>query len=314
MGLALARLLANNGRAVTVACREEDGPAHLRDTRESPYYLPGMKLPESVQVTKTPEPEYEGVLYAVPSHVMRQACETVHAKATVAAVTVAKGIERKSLKCMSDIVAEFQSCPVVALSGPSHAEELARDLPASVVAACADETAAVAVQQAFTSASFRVYTSTDVIGVELGGALKNVIAIAAGVSDGLGLGDNAKAALITRGLAEISRLGHAMGADPLTFAGLSGMGDLIVTCASGHSRNRRVGMAIAKGMSAEEAMGGSHMIAEGVRNAEAAHALAQKYQVDMPICRKVYAVLFQGEDPTRAIQDLMQRDPKPERA
>jgi len=201
----------------------------------------------------------------------------------------------------------------VALSGPSHAEEVAQDLPATVAAASADPSACQAVQEAFMGDTFRVYTTPDVVGVELGGSVKNIIAIAAGVCDGFALGDNAKAALITRGLAEISRLGVAMGADPLTFAGLSGMGDLIVTCASRHSRNRAVGERIAQGMTPEQAVAASPMIAEGVRTTKAARVLAERHGVEMPITQQVHAILFENADPRQAVADLMQRQAKPER-
>ena len=247
-GLALARLLALNGHTVRLWCREEDGPDQLRETRQSPFYLPGVRLPEPVEVTRDVDPETELAVLAVPSHAMRAVCGQYPLSPATLRVSVAKGIENDTLLRMNEVIREVAgACPVVALSGPSHAEEVARDMPASVVAAGTDQDVCAAVQKVFMAQMFRVYTSPDIIGVEMGGALKNVIAIAAGVSDGLGLGDNTKAALITRGLAEITRLGVAMGADPLTFAGLSGMGDLIVTCASRHSRNRAVGERIAKG-------------------------------------------------------------------
>jgi glycerol-3-phosphate dehydrogenase (NAD(P)+) len=230
-------------------------------------------------------------------------------------VNVAKGIENDSLLRMSEVILEACGpCTVLTLSGPSHAEEVANDLPASVVVAGRDHAACEEVQEVFMSRTFRVYTSPDIVGVEVGGSLKNVIAIAAGVSDGFGLGDSAKAALITRGLAEMSRLGVAMGADPLTFAGLSGMGDLIVTCMSRHSRNRAVGERIAKGMSMEQAVAASPMVAEGVRTTASAKALANLYEVELPIAEQVHAVLFQGADPLAAVDELMLRDAKPERA
>jgi len=229
-------------------------------------------------------------------------------------VSVAKGIENNTLYRMSQVIEDVTGgVPIVALSGPSHAEEVARDLPASVVVAGTDAAAAT-VQHAFTCETFRVYTSADIVGVELGGALKNVIAIAAGASDGLGLGDSAKAALITRGLAEISRLGVALGAEPLTFAGLSGMGDLIVTCTSRHSRNRALGEGVASGQSAEEILKASHMVAEGVRTTVSALALAARCSVEMPIAEQVHRVLFEGVAPRDAVPALMQRELKPEQA
>jgi len=228
-------------------------------------------------------------------------------------VSVAKGIEDDTLLRMSEVIEEeADDHPIVSLSGPSHAEEVSRDLPASLVAAGDDSEAVRTVQQVFMADSFRVYTSDDIIGVELGGALKNVIAIAAGVCDGLGLGDNAKAALMTRGLAEMARLGEVMGANPMTFAGLSGMGDLIVTCTSQHSRNRAVGERLAKGMSTDQAVAASPMVAEGVVTARSAHGLAHDLDVDMPITEQVYRTLFEGLSPREAVAALMTRDAKPE--
>jgi len=228
-------------------------------------------------------------------------------------VSVAKGIEHDTHKLMHEVIAEEAGGTVVALSGPSHAEEVARDLPASVVAACEDPNASETVQAAFMADQFRVYTSADVLGVELGGALKNVIAIAAGACDGLGVGDNAKAAVITRGLAEMARLGTAMGADPLTFAGLSGMGDLIVTCGSHHSRNRGLGERIARGETLEAIVSATPMVAEGARTAEPALTLGREHGVEMPISEQVKHVLYDGADPRAAVTSLMQREAKPER-
>lgn len=313
-GLALTRLLARHGHEVALCARAEDGPDTLRTTRRSPLYLTGMHLPERVTVQCDevwPAPEV--VVFAVPSHVMRAATAHYRFPESTIAVSVAKGIENETLLRMSEVIALTHRGPVAALSGPSHAEEVGQDLPASLVAASADADAVATVQAAFNGPTLRVYTSPDVIGVELGGALKNVIAIAAGVSDGLALGDNARAALITRGLAEISRLGVALGADPLTFAGLSGMGDLIVTCDSRHSRNRRTGEAIARGETLDEILAGTAMVAEGVKTATSVHALAQREGIEMPICEQVYRVLFEGLDPRAAIATLMGREAKPER-
>lgn len=312
-GLALARLLALNGHDVRVWCREEDGPDELRETRESPVFLPGIKIPEQIEISTETDPDTEMAVLAVPSHVMRKVVEDHPFNANAIRVSVAKGIENDTLMRMEEVIHEVcGACPVVVLSGPSHAEEVAREMPASVCVAGAAATACETVQDAFHSTYFRVYTTPDPIGVELGGALKNVIAIAAGVVEGFGLGDNARAALITRGLAEMSRLGVAMGADPLTFAGLSGMGDLIATCTSAHSRNRAVGERIAKGMTPDEAVAASPMVAEGVRTAKSAHALALKYDVEMPITHQVYRVLFEDANPQQAITELMTREAKPE--
>jgi glycerol-3-phosphate dehydrogenase (NAD(P)+) len=314
-GLALARLLALKSHNVRLWCREEDRPEELRATRHSPFFLKDMYLPDLVEVSPEVDPDAEIAVFAVPSHAMRAAATQWRFSPDTIRVSVAKGIENGTLLRMSEVIEEVSGpCAVLSLSGPSHAEEVARDLPASVVAAGRDFGACETVQNAFIGRTFRVYTSPDIVGVEIGGSLKNVTAIAAGVSDGFGFGDNAKAALITRGLAEMSRLGVAMGADPLTFAGLSGMGDLIATCASLHSRNRAVGERLARGMKLEEVLASSPMVAEGVRTANSAHALAKAYNVELPIAEQVYNVLFQGANPLGAVDELMQREAKPERA
>ncbi len=314
-GLAIARLLATNGHDVRIWCREEDGPEALRDTRESPAFLPGVKLPDSVVVSTKSDSEVEMAVLAVPSHVMRAAVQAHSFSPETIRVSVAKGIENETLMTMDQVIREACGASrIVVLSGPSHAEEVARDLPCSVCAASDDADAAEVVQHAFRGPTFRVYTTPDVLGVELGGALKNVIAIAAGVCDGLQLGDNARSALITRGLAEMSRLGIAMGADPITFAGLSGMGDLIATCTSAHSRNRSLGERVARGEPVEEVLGASPMVAEGVRATKSARALAVRHQVDMPITEQVHRVLFEGANPKEAILELMTREAKPEQS
>jgi glycerol-3-phosphate dehydrogenase (NAD(P)+) len=313
-GLALARVLALNGEQVRLWVREEDGPDELRDTRQSPHFLPGVLLPESVDVSRDADPEAEMAVLAVPSHAMRAVTKALPFSESTIRVSVAKGIENGSLMRMDEVIRDVSGeCPVTALSGPSHAEEVARDLPASVVVAGRDAAICSRVQQAFMSTAFRVYTSPDIIGVEMGGALKNVIAIAAGICDGCGLGDNAKAALITRGLAEIARLGRALGAEPLTFAGLSGMGDLIVTCESRHSRNRSLGEQLAQGKTLEEIQAGSHMVAEGVRTARSALALAKNHRVELPIAHQVCRILFENIAPREAAEALMQREARPER-
>lgn len=312
-GLALTRLLALNGHDVRIWCREEDGPDALRETRESPVFLPGVKIPDSVEVSTETDPDTEMVVLAVPSHVMRRVVEEHPFNDGAIRVSVAKGIENETLMRMGEVIHEVCGpVKVVALSGPSHAEEVGRELPCTVCAAGEDPAACETVQAAFASPAFRVYTTPDVIGVELGGSLKNVIAIAAGVCDGLKLGDNARAALLTRGLVEMSRLGAAMGADARTFAGLSGMGDLIATCTSAHSRNHSVGERIAQGMTPEEAVAASPMVAEGVRTTKSVRALAEKYGVEMPIAEQVYNVLFEGADPREALIELMTREAKSE--
>ncbi|MEA3365584.1 MAG: NAD(P)H-dependent glycerol-3-phosphate dehydrogenase [Candidatus Hydrogenedentes bacterium] len=312
-GLALARLLAINGHRVRLWARDEDGPDMLRDERRSPHYLPGVALPAQIEVSRETDPYAEAAVLAVPSHAMRNVVEEHPFSRKTLRINVAKGIENETLLRMDEVIHDVSGpCPVVTLSGPSHAEEVAQELPASLVVAGEDANICERVQHAFMSDVFRVYTSPDIIGVELGGSLKNVIAIAAGVCDGFQLGDNAKAALITRGLAEITRLGVAMGAEPLTFAGLSGMGDLIVTCASRHSRNRALGERIAKGEATVDFERTSHMIAEGVRTTKSAVALARKYNVEMPITEQVYRVLFEGADPRQSVSALMERGPKAE--
>ncbi|MDX9976276.1 MAG: NAD(P)H-dependent glycerol-3-phosphate dehydrogenase [FCB group bacterium] len=313
-GLALARLLALKSHDVRLWCREQDRPEDLRSTRHSPFFLKDMYLPDRVEVMPEVDPGVDIAVFAVPSHAMRIAAQQWPFSPGTIRVSVAKGIENNTLLRMSEVIEEVSGpCTVLSMSGPSHAEEVAKDLPASVVVAGRDFQACETVQSAFTGRTFRVYTSPDIVGVEVGGSLKNVTAIAAGVSDGFGFGDNAKAALITRGLAEMSRLGVAMGADPLTFAGLSGMGDLIATCASRHSRNRAVGERLAQGATLEEILGSSPMVAEGVRTANSAHALAEAYNVELPIAEQVYNVLFQGANPRGAVDELMQREAKPER-
>ena len=313
-GLALTRLLARNGHRVRLWCREEDRPDELRSTRRSPFFLRDMTLPDSVEVSRDVDPESDLAVLAVPSHAMRAVTAQFPLSPRTIRVSVAKGIENDTLQCMHEVIRQVSGPgPVLALSGPSHAEEVSLDLPASVVVAGTDAAACEMAQSAFVCKTFRVYTSADIVGVELGGALKNVIAIAAGACDGLGLGDNTKAALITRGLAEMARLGVAMGADPLTFAGLSGMGDLIVTCESRHSRNRLVGEKVASGMRLENVLGSSPMVAEGVRTAKSAYVLAERHGVEMPITRQVYGVLYEGADPREAVTALMLRDAKPER-
>jgi glycerol-3-phosphate dehydrogenase (NAD(P)+) len=312
-GLALARLLALNGHKVSVWCREEDTPDALRETRESPIFLPGVKIPESIDIVCENDPTVEIAVLAVPSHVMRMVVNNNSFSPETIRVSVAKGIENETLLRMDEVIHEVSgACPVVVLSGPSHAEEVAWELPASVCAAGTDSLACNKVQQAFQCSFFRVYTTPDVIGVELGGSLKNVIAIAAGVCDGFNLGDNAKSALMTRGLAEMSRLGVAMGADTQTFAGLSGMGDLITTCLSKHSRNRAVGERLASGMTVEQALAASPMVAEGVRTTQSAYSLSEQYGIEMPITHQVYRVLFEGVDPKEAVTQLMMREAKPE--
>lgn len=312
-GLAIARHLARQGHAVRLWCRDEDDPGTLRRDRISPFFLPGVRLPVEVEVSREVRSGPGLVVLAVPSHAMRKVAGSYVFSSECVRVNVAKGIENDTLLRMSQVIESAGAGgPVVTLSGPSHAEEVARDLPVSVVAAGTNQHACIAVQRAFNGPAFRVYTSPDITGVEFGGALKNVIAIAAGVCDGFELGDNAKAALITRGLAEIRRLGQVCGADPLTFSGLSGMGDLIVTCGSRHSRNRRLGERIARGETLEDILGASPMVSEGVRTTRSACDLARRAGVEMPITEAVRRVLFEKADARNEVSALLLREPKPE--
>jgi glycerol-3-phosphate dehydrogenase (NAD(P)+) len=317
MGTAMAGLLVGRGLRVTLWSPFAEYAEELSRTRRNPKFLPGVDLPAALTVTAEGAdlPPADLVILAVPTQFLRGVLERLkpHLPADALYVSVAKGLEVGSLLRPSEIVAAvLGDRPFAALSGPSHAEEVAVNLPASVVAAAADESLARAVQETCRTSRFRVYTSVDVIGVELGGALKNIIAIAAGICDGLSLGDNAKAALMTRGIVEIARLGVALGADAATFNGLSGIGDLIVTCASRHSRNRAVGEAIGRGEPLDHVLARMVQVAEGVWTTRAARDLARRAAVDLPITDAVYACLFDHKPPLDALTDLMLRPPRPE--
>lgn len=315
-GTALAVLLCGNGHEVTLWSIIEDEVHTLQTKRENPDKLPGVKLPEKIEVTSDLEKAISGkqvLVLAVPSPYVRSTAHTM--KPYVAEgqiiVNVAKGIEEDSLKTLSQVIEEgIPQALVAVMSGPSHAEEVGRGIPTTIVVGAHDRKTAEYLQGIFMNEVFRVYTSPDVLGIELGAALKNVVALAAGIADGLGYGDNTKAALITRGIAEIARLGTAMGGKVETFSGLSGIGDLIVTCASMHSRNRRAGILIGKGYSYEEAMKEVKMVVEGVYSAKAAVRLAEKCGVQLPIIEQVNAVLFEGKRADEAVKDLMLRDKK----
>lgn len=315
-GTALAVLLCGNGHEVTLWSIIEDEVHTLQTKRENPDKLPGVKLPEKIEVTSDLEKAVSGkqvLVLAVPSPYVRSTAHTM--KPYVAEgqiiVNVAKGIEEDSLKTLSQVIEEeIPQALVAVMSGPSHAEEVGRGIPTTIVVGAHDRKTAEYLQGIFMNEVFRVYTSPDVLGIELGAALKNVVALAAGIADGLGYGDNTKAALITRGIAEIARLGTAMGGKVETFSGLSGIGDLIVTCASMHSRNRRAGILIGKGYSYEEAMKEVKMVVEGVYSAKAAVRLAEKCGVQLPIIEQVNAVLFEGKRADEAVKDLMLRDKK----
>src|SRR5579871_249622 len=313
-GIALSAHLHRAGHDIRLWEHDPARAELLQQTRENKILLPGILLPANIFVTSRMQEALEGregVVLVVPSHVVRptlQKAATAWPKgAWVACAT--KGLEEQSHLRMSQVLKEYikDDNLISVLSGPSHAEEVSRKMPTTVVAASTQQALSKTVQGVFHSDYFRVYTSTDVLGVELGGSLKNVIAIAAGISDGLGLGDNSKAALMTRGLHEITRLGLALGAQPQTFAGLAGMGDLIVTCCSRHSRNRLLGEKIGKGASLEQALAEMVMVAEGVKSSHAAVDLAQKAKVEVPITEEVYQVLFKNKTAKDAVKSLMAR-------
>lgn len=316
-GMALSRMLYNTGNAVTVwSALPEEIDQLSRDRVQK--NLPDMRIPEGVAFTKTMAEvcaDRDILLFAVPSVFVRQTARQAapHVKSGQIIVDVAKGMESGTLMTMSEVIRdEIKDVRVVALSGPTHAEEVAQDLPTTIVSACEDIEAAEFVQGVFMNTCMRVYTNTDVKGVELCGALKNIIALAAGISAGIGYGDNAKAALITRGLAEMARLGEKMGCRRDTFAGLAGMGDLIVTATSRHSRNNRCGYLIGQGVLPEEAIRQVGMVVEGVNAIPAAMALSEKYGVEMPIVKSVDAVVHHGADPRGEVCALMNRDPTTE--
>lgn len=317
-GTALAWLLCNNGHHVTLWSFATEERDMFREHHENLDKLPGVKLPDSVVYTSDLAEAIEGMdlmVLAVPSTVVRATAKNMSTlvKEGQIIVDVAKGIEESTLKIMTDVIEdEIPQAQVAVLSGPTHAEEVGKGLPTTIVACAKDMKIAEYVQNLFMSPVFRVYTSQDMLGVELGAALKNVIALAAGIADGLGYGDNTKAALITRGIAEIARLGTAMGAKTTTFAGLSGIGDLVVTCASVHSRNRKAGYLMGQGYSMQEAMDEVHMVVEGVYSARGAMKLAKKYNVEMPIVTSVNQILFEGKSASSAVMDLMQRVKKEE--
>lgn len=313
-GTALSVLLSDNGHHVTVWSIDRNEVQMLNEKREHELKLPGVKLPDDMVITGDLESavkEKDFLVLAVPSPFTRSTARKMapYVVDGQIIVDVAKGIEESTLMTLSrQIEQEIPQADVAVLSGPSHAEEVGRRLPTTCVVGAKTKKTAEYLQSMFLSPVFRVYTSPDVLGIELGGSLKNVIALAAGIADGLGYGDNTKAALITRGIAEIARLGVKMGGKIETFTGLTGIGDLIVTCASVHSRNRKAGYLIGKGMSMQEAMDEVKMVVEGVYSAKAAAKLSEKYNVPMPIVNEVNAVLFEGKSPAEAVNDLMQRE------
>ncbi|MBI5327680.1 MAG: NAD(P)H-dependent glycerol-3-phosphate dehydrogenase [Deltaproteobacteria bacterium] len=320
-GTTLANILAEKGFDISLWIREEELYHIVLKTRENAFFLPGIKLAQNITPANSIEEAVKGravVVCVVPSHGVRdvfQKAAVILPKDAIV-VNASKGIEQETLLTVSQILK--QTLPkamhknLSVLSGPTFAKEVSRKLPTAICVASNKKAAAEKVQKLFNTSSFRVYTNNDMLGVELGGALKNVIAISAGISDGLGLGMNARAALITRGLAEMSRLGISMGADAATFAGLSGLGDLVLTCTGELSRNRSVGILIGKGIKLPDILSEMKMVAEGVKTAEAAYALAKKHGVEMPITEQVYRVLYENKSPKHAVMDLMTRRLKEE--
>ncbi|MEP6691138.1 MAG: NAD(P)H-dependent glycerol-3-phosphate dehydrogenase [Gemmatimonadaceae bacterium] len=317
-GTALSQILATAGHDVRLWAHEADVVESVNATHENRRFLAGARLDDAIRASASLSDVLGGaelVTFVAPSHVLRDIARRgapfVAAGATIVVAT--KGIERGSLDIMTRVVEdELPGRDVVALSGPSFAAEVAARQPTALVAAARRLAAAECVQRAFSTDTLRVYTHDDIVGVELGGALKNVIAVATGIAEGLGLGFNPRAALITRGLAEITRLGVALGASPLTFAGLAGIGDLVLTCTGALSRNRAVGMEVGKGTPLAQVLSGRETVAEGVTTTESAHALAQREGVEMPIVRAVYRALFEGYPPRAAITELMSRELRPE--
>ena len=317
-GTALALVLVENGHQVSLWCRREEKCQEMRTSRENPV-LKGVTLPEELMLTTDLDVvrDCAVVVLATPSFALRETARKVapHLKDGTVLVSVTKGIEKDSALLLHQVVEQEvgERCPVVVLSGPSHAEEVGRGVPTAVVVASEDQNAAELAQDLFMNQRFRIYTSPDIIGVEIGGAMKNVIALCAGCCDGMGFGDNTKAMLMTRGLTEIARLGVAMGARKETFAGLTGVGDLIVTCTSVHSRNCRAGMLIGQGTPVEQAvtgMGGA--VVEGYYAAASARQLAERAGVEMPITTGAYEVLYEGRDPHTVLTQLMTRERKGE--
>lgn len=313
-GTALAILCANNGHKVTIWSKVQEEIDILNEHREHIYRLPGVKLPNTIEIESDLEKactDQDIIVFSVASPYVRSTAKEAKAfiKPGQIVVNVGKGIEEATLLPLCDVIEdEIKGADVAVLSGPSHAEEVSKGVPTTVVVGAKTEKTAAFVQDVFMGSRFRVYTSPDIIGIELGGSLKNVIALAAGILDGMGLGDNTRAALMTRGIAEISRLGLELGGKMETFCGLSGIGDLIVTCTSTHSRNHTCGYLLGQGKTLEEAKEEIKQVVEGVNCAKAAMALANKHHVTMPIVEQINAILFAHKTPAQAIQDLLERD------
>ncbi len=335
-GTALAVLLANKGIKTVLWARNHEFAKQIRKSRENTLYLPGFELPAALEITSDISKavtDKEVILFVVPSHGLREVAKQVSIALNdlsqspnhqitkspnlpYAVVSASKGIENRTLLTMTEIMEEVLpsrlSGRLAALSGPSFAQEVASSIPTAVTMAASEHKLCTGLQDLFTTETFRVYTSLDLMGVQLGGALKNVIAIASGISDGMGFGTNTRAALITRGLAEMSRLGMRLGANPLTFAGLAGLGDLVLTCTGDLSRNRQVGLKLGQGQSIDTILKEMSMVAEGVKTTSSVYAMAEKYKVEMPITNQVYRVLYEGLDPKDAVNELLTRPPREE--
>ena len=316
-GSALAVLLAEKNNIVNIYDRNESVVNEINIKRTNEKYMNDLRFPDTITAFNNIEEAIDGTDYivlSVPSHVIRSMCKMLKGKISkdIPIISIAKGIEENSDKRLSSVIEEELDNPVVILSGPSHAEEVAMKLPTTIVSTSKNMKYATDVQDLFMTSYFRIYTNDDIIGVEIGGAVKNIIALAAGVIDGLGYGDNTKAALLTRGMKEITRVGIALGGKVETFYGLTGMGDLIVTCTSMHSRNRRAGLLIGKGMSVEEALKEVGMVVEGVKACKAFYELKEKIGISMPITDGLYKGLFEGKNPKSIVDELMNRDKKSE--
>ena len=321
-GTAFAAVLADAGTETTLWARRPELAEAVRDRHENPDYLPGVALPETLRATTDPEEALDGsdfVVLAIPSQTLREnlAAWAPCVPRDAVLVSLMKGIELGTTKRMSEVICEVADVPadrVAVVSGPNLAKEIASKQPAATVVACSDGSAAERLQAASLTRYFRPYTETDVVGCELGGAVKNVIALACGMAEGMGFGDNTKASIITRGLAEMARLGAALGADPLTFAGLAGLGDLVATCTSPLSRNRTVGEQLGRGRSLDDIVGEMRMVAEGVKSSRSILDLATKHDVEMPISQHVAHVVHDGMSPQDMLRSLMSREAKHEKA
>jgi glycerol-3-phosphate dehydrogenase (NAD(P)+) len=316
-GTTLACLLSDKGYDVTLWAFEKDLVDEINQTRINSIYLPDVTIPDNLKVTNNIEEALKKARYvvnAVPAQytrlVFKEAAACLNNEAVI--ISVSKGIERGTLLTVSSILKEMTRHPVTVLSGPSFAKEVIKKLPTAVTLATGDINTGIVLQEIFNTQYFRVYTHDDIIGAEMGGALKNVMAIAAGIAESLGLGNNARASLITRGLIEMTRLAVAIGARERTFSGLSGIGDLVLTCTSPLSRNYTVGMKLGQGLKLKEILGLTKSVAEGVATAESAYALSQKYSIEMPIIEQVYKILYEDKDPSLAVKDLMERSLKSE--